>query len=50
MDSYSGAAPLSPRSRLALAALGAVFVAVKLPVLNLPFYWDEQAYVLPSSR
>jgi hypothetical protein len=49
MHSYSGAAPLPPRSWLALAALGAVFVAVKLPVLNLPFYWDEQAYVLPSA-
>ena len=49
MDSYSGAAPLPPRSRLALALLGAVFVAVKLPVLDLPFYWDEQAYVLPSA-
>jgi signal transduction histidine kinase len=49
MDPTPGAAPLPRRFAFALLGLGALFVAAKLPALDLPFYWDEQAYVLPSA-
>jgi 4-amino-4-deoxy-L-arabinose transferase-like glycosyltransferase len=46
---YARAAPVPPRAWLVVFGVGLALVALKAPVLDLPFYWDEQAYVLPSA-